>query len=101
MRDKYTQKIYDKYVMKVNHIIDVVKSCETKEQLKAAIKWGNSLFNQWKAYEEEHRKCGMFTWYKDNGPCDQFNTFIDWTAYAINNLIAEKGWEAKEDENRE
>ena len=93
MRDKYTQKIYDKYVMKVNHIIDVVKSCKTKEQLKAAIRWGDALFKQWKTYEEER------TWtYR---PLEQFNTFIDWTAYAIDNVIKENEWEVKEDETGE
>lgn len=50
--DKYIEEIHQKYIQKVQYVIDVTNSCNTWAQLGHCRRWARSLFLQWRRYED-------------------------------------------------
>ena len=61
MTDK---KYCEKYLGKIQRMIDALNSCETEGQVNACDEWARNLFAQWEAYEMKRLEkgyCGTVT----------------------------------------
>lgn len=50
--DKYKNRLHDTYLPKIQHVIDVLNSCETEEQIGVCVAWSKRLILQWSKYED-------------------------------------------------
>ena len=58
---KYQQQIHDKYMPKIQFVINVLKSCKTGDQVTCCVKWGENLFRQWQEHERRKIVTGLGT----------------------------------------
>lgn len=49
--EKYREEIHQKYLPKVQYIVNVMNSCETTDQGNVCLDWGKRLITSWVAYE--------------------------------------------------
>lgn len=85
--EKYKQVIYEKYLPKVQRIIDVFNSCETAEQRDACREWFKKLMSQWRDYENAViiEKGGFFSAAKAMGMTTALCNLVDCFIFAYEN----------------
>lgn len=49
---KYKAQIHEKYLTKIQYIIEILNSCETEDQVDSCVDWCKRLVIQWRKYED-------------------------------------------------